>query len=114
MELTSGDLYVFYTDGLSEATDAAGREFGSPRIMEVVERLQAEPARKIVDAIFEAVAAFRGDRPPADDMMPIRSAGLSDSRQNALTAPAGPGTPLAGRDIQVRTSCQPSVASSSR
>jgi sigma-B regulation protein RsbU (phosphoserine phosphatase) len=71
LELTCGDLYVFYTDGLSEATNAGGGEFGSTRIIEVIQRLQTEPARKIVDAIFEAVGAFRGDGPPADDMTAV-------------------------------------------
>jgi phosphoserine phosphatase RsbU/P len=71
IELVCGDLYVFCTDGVSEAADHEGQEFGTARIIEAVERLHAEPAQKIVDGIFEAVAAFRQDGPPADDMTAV-------------------------------------------
>jgi len=63
-----GDLYVFYSDGISEAFDINDEEFGSERIIETIERLNAEPAQKVVDGIFEAVNAFRRDGSPADDM----------------------------------------------
>lgn len=70
-DLAPGDLYVFCTDGISETTDPKGDEFGSARIIEVVERLHAEPAQAIVDGIFEAVLAFRADGPQADDMTAV-------------------------------------------
>jgi sigma-B regulation protein RsbU (phosphoserine phosphatase) len=68
LDLIRGDLYVFCTDGVSEAADLEGREFGTRRIVETIQRLQAEPAQTIVDGIFEAVGAFRRDGPAADDM----------------------------------------------
>jgi sigma-B regulation protein RsbU (phosphoserine phosphatase) len=67
-DLAEGDLYVFYTDGISEACDARDREFGTDRIVEIVEALNAEPTKRIVDGIFEAVGKFREEGPPADDM----------------------------------------------
>jgi sigma-B regulation protein RsbU (phosphoserine phosphatase) len=68
LPLIRGDLYVFCTDGVSEANDLDGREFGGGRIIEAIQRLQNEPPQTIVDGIFEAVEAFRRDGSPADDM----------------------------------------------
>ena len=70
IELVCGDLYVFCTDGVSEAADVEGQEFGTARIIETIQRLQAEPAQRIIDGIFEAVGMFR-DGPPADDMTAV-------------------------------------------
>jgi phosphoserine phosphatase RsbU/P len=70
-DLAAGDVYVFCTDGVFEANDALGREFGADRLREVVYNSRQQPAREIVDAIFAAVAEFRGDTPPNDDMTAV-------------------------------------------
>ena len=69
--LTRGDVFVFCSDGVSEANDALGREFGTGRLLKVVEDTRREPAREIVDAIFAAVQEFRGDTPSNDDMTAV-------------------------------------------
>jgi serine phosphatase RsbU (regulator of sigma subunit) len=43
------------------------REFGSDRLLKVIDQLHDRSAREIVDAIFAAVLEFRGDMPPNDD-----------------------------------------------
>lgn len=68
LDLVCGDLYVFCTDGVSEAADVEEREFGTARIIETIQQLHAEPTQRIVDGIFEAVGAFQRDGLPADDM----------------------------------------------
>lgn len=70
-DLVRGDLYVFYTDGVSEALDVRDQQFGSGRIIEAIERLHTQPTQEIVDGIFEAVGQFHGDAPPADDMTAV-------------------------------------------
>jgi sigma-B regulation protein RsbU (phosphoserine phosphatase) len=65
--LHAGDVLVFCSDGVSEAMNGAGQEFTSERLIEVVNRTRTLPAQQIVDAIFAAVAAWRGDEPPNDD-----------------------------------------------
>ena len=70
-DLADGDLFVFYSDGISEAFNAVGREFGTRRIVEVLDRMQGEPTRRIVDGLFEEVAAFRAADSPADDMTAV-------------------------------------------
>ncbi|HAK56906.1 MAG TPA: hypothetical protein DCP38_15715 [Acidobacteria bacterium] len=66
-----GDVFVFCTDGIFEATDDAGDEFGAERLIRVVERARDLPARTIVDAIFEAVVGFQGGAQQADDMTAV-------------------------------------------
>jgi sigma-B regulation protein RsbU (phosphoserine phosphatase) len=70
-DLAQGDVYVFCSDGVFEANDGLGREFGGERLIQVVQENSARPARAIVDAIFDAVFAFRGDTPPNDDMTTV-------------------------------------------
>jgi sigma-B regulation protein RsbU (phosphoserine phosphatase) len=70
-DLAPGDCFVFCTDGVFEAMNAAGEEFGSARLVEVAAGAVGRPAREIVDRIFAAVEAFRGGEPPNDDMTAV-------------------------------------------
>lgn len=63
-----GDVFLFYSDGVSEAMNASGDEFGRDRIAEVMTAQQGRTAREIVDAIFVALEAFRGDAMQNDDI----------------------------------------------
>lgn len=67
LDLQPGDLFVFSTDGVTEAQDALMREFGSERLLAVIDQNYERSAAEIVDAIFAAVGEFRGDTPPNDD-----------------------------------------------
>ena len=69
--IEAGDVYVFCTDGIFEATDDAGDEFNAARLIRVIERTRDLPARTIIDAIFEAVGAFHGGAAQADDMTAV-------------------------------------------
>ena len=70
-DLKAGDIYVFCTDGIYETEDAQGREFGSGRVIKILDKLSDQPAQKLVDAIFESVAKFRFYGPAADDMTAV-------------------------------------------
>jgi phosphoserine phosphatase RsbU/P len=70
-ELQRGDLFVFCTDGIFEAMNAQGADFGAARLCDVVHARRAEPARAIVDGIFEEVTAFRAGAPQTDDMTAV-------------------------------------------
>jgi sigma-B regulation protein RsbU (phosphoserine phosphatase) len=69
--LAAGDVFVFCTDGVFEAMNGLGQEFTAARLMEVVEKSRELPSAKIVEAIFTAVAEWRGDTPPNDDMTAV-------------------------------------------
>lgn len=71
MALQAGDLFIFASDGVSEAMNAAGVEFASERLIDVVSRTRDLSAQKIVDGIFAAVAEWRGDTPQNDDMTAV-------------------------------------------
>ena len=58
---------MFCSDGLSEAFDEQGEEFGAARVIEVVERTYTRPAKEIVDELFFAVQQFCGDAEQSDD-----------------------------------------------
>lgn len=70
-DLAAGDVFVFCSDGVLEANDPLGREFGASQLISVVQRVRDLSAREIVDAIFEAVQEFRGDALPSDDMTAV-------------------------------------------
>lgn len=65
--LAPGDVFVFVSDGISEAFSEAGEEFGAPRLLDVIERTHLQPAKEIVGEIFGAVQAFCGDAVQSDD-----------------------------------------------
>ena len=70
-DLVPGDVYVFCSDGVYDATDGGGQEFGYDRLLQVVADSREKPAREMVDAIFTAVQEFRGDTAPNDDMTAV-------------------------------------------
>src|SRR5438093_4732885 len=70
-DLAAGDVYVFCTDGVFEANDALGREFGDERLVQVVSEARHQSARELVDAIFAAVHEFRAEPPPNDDITAV-------------------------------------------
>jgi phosphoserine phosphatase RsbU/P len=69
--LQAGEVFVFCTDGVFEAMNALGQEFTASRLLDVVARSKELPAAKMVDAIFQAAAEWRGDAPPNDDMTAV-------------------------------------------
>ena len=71
LDLRPHDLFVFCTDGIFEALNPNGAEFGARRLCEVIDETHEHTARGIVDAIFDAVSSFRGTEPQADDMTAV-------------------------------------------
>ena len=70
-DLVPGDLYVFCSDGVYDANNARGEDYGLDRLLKVVSDARQQPAREIVDTIFKSVQDFRGDTPPNDDMTAV-------------------------------------------
>jgi sigma-B regulation protein RsbU (phosphoserine phosphatase) len=71
MALHTGDLFVFCSDGVFEAMNGDGEEFGGERLLPVVEQARQLAPRVIVDEIFRSVEAFRDGAPPNDDMTAV-------------------------------------------
>ena len=71
LPLRAGELFVFCTDGIFEAANGEGKEYGAKRLCDVVRENRKATAREIVDAIFDSVILFRGTAPQSDDMTAV-------------------------------------------
>jgi phosphoserine phosphatase len=67
LPLAAGDIFVLCSDGIFEAFNEAGEEFGVQRVIDVVEQTHARPAKDIVNTMFSAVQQFCGDAEQSDD-----------------------------------------------
>lgn len=63
-----GDILTLYTDGIIEAPDPAGDEFGEARLAEIVSSHRDRPLEEIVQVVLAAVARWTADAPPHDDV----------------------------------------------
>jgi phosphoserine phosphatase RsbU/P len=61
------DTLVIYTDGITEAPDSQGKEFGEARLVELVRALRDLPAGEMVSRIHTAVEEHSGNA-QADDL----------------------------------------------
>ncbi|MDX1984117.1 MAG: PP2C family protein-serine/threonine phosphatase [Bryobacteraceae bacterium] len=67
-QLNSGDVLALYSDGVSEAHNAAEELFGEDRLAQCMTAHRAEPAAAMVDRVFDAIDSFAGDTPQFDDI----------------------------------------------
>lgn len=66
--LQSCEVLVFYTDGVSDARNIAGEEYGEDRLAEIVTANQALDAKTLCQRIMEDVKTFIGYAKQHDDM----------------------------------------------
>jgi sigma-B regulation protein RsbU (phosphoserine phosphatase) len=63
-----GDIILIGTDGIKETRNSSNELFGEPRLEETIRRNSTKSARKIRDAIIEAVNTFRHPLSQEDDI----------------------------------------------
>jgi len=68
LKLNPGSLFVAFTDGVSEAVNAADEEFGEAPLIATIEAARNDSAAHICSAILEAIRAHRGSRQDQDDV----------------------------------------------
>ncbi len=68
LELDPGEMMLIYSDGLPEAVDAEGTEFGNRRIRALLTDLKQEEIETAGRMILEDVRAFLGTERPQDDL----------------------------------------------
>ena len=66
--LAPGDTVVLYTDGVSEAMNSDGEEFGIERLRDLFTDNPPRDARHANEAVLQGVAEFTGDHPQSDDV----------------------------------------------
>ncbi len=72
VELAPGDRVFFYTDGLPETRNREGREIGlDDGLLNMFERARRGSLKEMMEAIFEEMDRYRGDRPVEDDLLLI-------------------------------------------
>jgi len=62
LQLSPGDLFAIYTDGITEALNQQDEEFGEERLLDVMRRARDLSPPHIVRAVFDEVRRFSGDR----------------------------------------------------
>jgi phosphoserine phosphatase RsbU/P len=67
-DLATGDIVVWFTDGLIECENELGEQFSDRRLRAVCQRASREGPKAVRDAVVEALNAFRGKRPQIDDI----------------------------------------------
>jgi sigma-B regulation protein RsbU (phosphoserine phosphatase) len=68
VQLHSGDSLVIYSDGVSEANNLAGDEFGMERLTQVISRNIKASAAGMRDKVESALSAFTQTAPANDDI----------------------------------------------
>ncbi|MDM8545102.1 PP2C family protein-serine/threonine phosphatase [Candidatus Venteria ishoeyi] len=68
IELTSGDGVVLYTDGITEARNSEGRQYGVDALCKVVSKHWQEASCHIVDKVIDDLKSYIGDCKVHDDI----------------------------------------------
>jgi sigma-B regulation protein RsbU (phosphoserine phosphatase) len=68
LDLGPGDALVVYSDGVSEANNLEGEEFGMDRLINVVRSNLGSSAAGIRDKVESALSAFTQTAPANDDI----------------------------------------------
>ncbi len=66
--LSSGDVLVLYTDGITEAVNENMIPFGKERLIDLIRNIHTMPAKEIINAIQREVSEFAGHQPQFDDI----------------------------------------------
>jgi sigma-B regulation protein RsbU (phosphoserine phosphatase) len=66
LQLRPGDQIIFYTDGITEARNAAGEMFGPGRLDESLENCHLD-AQGLIETVLATLKDFTGGQPAEDD-----------------------------------------------
>jgi phosphoserine phosphatase RsbU/P len=68
LALHPGDAIVLFSDGVTEAFNAAGEDFGDERLLAGIETHRGKAPQALLDALLGEVRSFCGGAPQSDDM----------------------------------------------
>lgn len=68
LDFNSGDVFFFYTDGLTEAENSQGELYGESRMMEIFNKYAEFSSQKIIDEIYKDVYRFMEGGDILDDI----------------------------------------------
>ena len=68
MQLEEGDIVFFYTDGVTEAMDEAGNQFGDDTLLEILRKAAGADPEDMTRQVVDAVHEHAGGAPQSDDL----------------------------------------------
>ncbi len=68
LQLEDGDMLVVFSDGVTEALNTAGEEFGEERLLPCIEGYRSSPPEMLLDRILAAVRTFAASAAQNDDV----------------------------------------------
>jgi phosphoserine phosphatase RsbU/P len=68
VRLGPGDRMYLYSDGVAEAMDLTGKQFGDARLLDAIVRNRPQPLRKSVEGLLKDLGRWRGSAKPQDDI----------------------------------------------
>jgi sigma-B regulation protein RsbU (phosphoserine phosphatase) len=83
--LEEGDVLVLFTDGISEAMNAAGDEWGEERLTQVIGANRALPARELIEHIMRTSDEFVAGAAQYDDMTLITARVIERDARRAVS-----------------------------
>jgi sigma-B regulation protein RsbU (phosphoserine phosphatase) len=67
IELATNDIVVFYTDGITEAINAAGEQFGEKKLIETINKNADLPVLDLISSVKDEVFTYAQGQPQYDD-----------------------------------------------
>lgn len=68
LQMARGESLVIFTDGLSEAANAADAEYGTERLLRMLEQNAAHSPQALVQSFLKDLTAFQSGVPKRDDL----------------------------------------------
>lgn len=93
VELHRGDLLVLYTDGVTEASNAAGDMYSEERLVESLVKWRDHDVRSVHRLLLDEVRTFQNGLPPDDDLtlVMLKCTGNGASAPESVEAAEGDG-----------------------
>jgi len=86
LSLEPGDVFLLYSDGVTEAENPIGEVFGAQRLSDIIETIHSAKAEDQIPVIVKAVEVFCDSLPIRDDvtMLLLRATDSDDESQKVL------------------------------
>jgi sigma-B regulation protein RsbU (phosphoserine phosphatase) len=68
IDLAPGDMLIYFTDGLTEAENYAGADYGTARVKQALLAAAGQPAAAVLEELIADVETFCAGRPLLDDL----------------------------------------------
>ena len=68
LQLEQGDTLVMFTDGVTEATDTAYKEFGTERLDSILRQQSGSTPQQIIESVKAGIKEFVGEAEQSDDI----------------------------------------------